>query len=82
MNEMRTDTRPILATYFCDDGGESENRPQIALAAERFRAIDLSCRACGALALGAGLGFPVGVSAPLRFPPPTSDIAFGEMKER
>ena len=41
------------------------------------RAIDLSCRACGALALGAGLGFPVGASAPLCFAPPTSD--FNEM---
>ena len=73
MNDMMTDTRQILGTYFCDTVGEEENRPQIALATERFRAIDLSCRACGALALGAGLGFPVGVSAPLRFPPPTSD---------
>ena len=54
--------------------GEEENRPQIALASDEDRAIDLSCRACGALALGAGLGFPVGVSAPLRFPPPTSDF--------
>ena len=36
------------------------------------RAIDLSCRACdacGAMAMGAGLGFPVGDSAPLRFHP-------------
>ena len=29
----------------------------------------LICRACGAMAMGAGLGFPVGVSAPLRFHP-------------
>ena len=70
MNEMTPDTRQTLGTFFRDMGGESENWPQIALATKRFRAIDLSCRACGALALGAGLGFPVGVSAPLRFPPP------------
>ena len=69
MNEMTIDTRLILATYFRDRRGETENRPQIALASERFRAIDLSCRACGAMAMGAGLGFPVGVSAPLRFHP-------------
>ena len=69
MNEMRTEARQKLGTFFWDDHGESENRPQIALAADEDRAIDLSCRACGALALGAGLGFPVGDSAPLRFHP-------------
>ena len=74
MNEMTTDTRQILGTFFREDGGEPENRPQIALASDEDRAIDLSCRACGALALGAGLGFPVGASAPLRFAPPTSDF--------
>ena len=42
---------------------------KIGLATEIDRAIDLSCRACGAMAMGAGLGFPVGVSAPLRFHP-------------
>ena len=69
MNEMTLDTRQILGTYFRDTGAEEENRPQIALASERFRAIDLSCRACGAMAMGAGLGFPVGDSAALRFHP-------------
>ena len=57
------------------DRREEENWPKFALATERPRAIDLSCRACGAMAMGAGLGFPVGVSAPLRFPPPTSDLS-------
>ena len=65
MNEMMLDTRPILGTYFRDPVGEEENWPQIALASDEDRAIDLSCRACGALALGAGLGFPVG-GPPLR----------------
>ena len=69
MNEMTSTTRPQLGTYFRDTGAEKENRPQIALASERFRAIDLSCRACGAMAMGAGLGFPVGDSATLRFHP-------------
>ena len=73
MNRMRTEARQKLGTFFCDSGGAPENRPQIALASDEDRAIDLSCRACGALALGAGLGFPVGDSAPLRFAPPTSD---------
>ena len=73
MNEMMLGTRQGLGTFFWDPVGVSENRPQIALASDEDRAVDLSCRACGALALGAGLGFPVGVSAPLRFPPPTSD---------
>ena len=75
MNEMMTEARQKLGTFFLDSGGESENRPQIALASDEDRAIDLSCRACGALALGAGLGFPVGASAPLHFAPPTSDSA-------
>ena len=74
MNEMMLDTRPILGTFFWDPGGAEENRPQIALASDEDRAIDLSCRACGALALGAGLGFPVGDSATLRVPTPTSDV--------
>ena len=60
MNEMMLDTRQILGTFFWDSVGAEENRPQIALASNEDRAIDLSCRACGALALGAGLGFPVG----------------------
>ena len=76
MNEMTLDTRQILGTYFRDTYGEYENWPQIALASERFRAIDLSCRACGAMAMGAGLGFPVGDSAALRFhpQPPTCPV--------
>ena len=73
MNEMMPEARQKLGTFFREDGGAQENRPQIALASDEDRAIDLSCRACGALALGAGLGFPVGASAPLRFAPPTSD---------
>ena len=68
-----TEARQKLGTFFRESVGEAENRPQIALASDEDRAIDLSCRACGALALGAGLGFPVGASAPLRFAPPTSD---------
>ena len=77
MNEMMTEARQSLAMYFCESHGESESWPQIALESDEDRAIDLSCRACGALALGAGLGFPVGVSAPLRFAPPTSDLSLG-----
>ena len=67
MNEMMTEARQRLGTFFRDTVGAAENRPQIALASDEDRAIDLSCRACGAcgaLALGAGLGFPLGT--PLR----------------
>ena len=74
MNEMMTEARQKLGTFFWDSVSESENRPQIALASDEDHAIDLSCRACGALARGAGLGFPVGASAPLRFAAPTSDL--------
>ena len=49
--------------------GEEENSFTFALATEIDRAIDLSCRACGAMVMGARLGVPVGVSAPLRFHP-------------
>ena len=65
-----------LGALFRETGGEQENPPQFALATEIDRAIDLSCRACGAMAIGAGLGFPVGVSAPLRFhpQPPTLEL--------
>ena len=76
MNEMTLDTRQILGTYFRDTHGAQENWPQIALASERFRAIDLSCRACGA---GAGaktsnseLDFPVGAPSVLLPQPPIS----------
>ena len=69
---MTLDTRQILGTFFCDPRGEPENSPQIVLASNEHRAIDLSYRARGALALGAGLEFPVGAFAPLRFTPPTS----------
>ena len=41
------------------------------------RAIDLSCRACGAGAMCAVLVFPVGASAPLLLTPPTSDTEGG-----
>ena len=76
MNEKTTTTRPRLGAPFREDGGEQSKPPTFALATEIDRAIDLSCRACdacGAMAMGAGLGFPVGDSATLRFPPPTSD---------
>ena len=79
MNEMTPRTRPGLGTDFRDSRREQCKPPQIALATEIDRAIDLWCRArdaCGAMAMGAGLGFPVGDSAPLRFhpQPPISDI--------
>ena len=74
MNERTPRTR---GNFFAPVG-EKRKPPTFALTTEIDRAIDLSCRACGAMAMGAGLGFPVGVSAPLRFPPPTSDHKFTE----
>ena len=51
---------------------------EFALATDRFLA-PLICRVVRAVrVLGAGLGFPVGASAPLRFSPPTSDISIGD----
>ena len=69
MNEKTTTTRPRLGAPFREVGGEECKPPTFALATEIDRAIDLSCRACdacGAMAMGAGLGFPVGDS---RFAP-------------
>ena len=66
---MTPTTRPQLRTFFRDTPAEEENWPQIALASE-IRAIELSwraCGACGALALGVGLGFPVGHLQPPLF---------------
>ena len=72
MNEKTPTTRPRLGAQIRDTVGEKCKPPKFALATEIDRAIDLSCRACdacGAMAMGAGLGFPVGDSAPLRFHP-------------
>ena len=68
MNERN----PQLGATFRDTRGEKPKPPTFALETEIHRAIDLSCRACdacAALALCAGLGFPVGDSAPLRIHP-------------
>ena len=74
MNERTPRTR---GPFFCS-GDEKPKPPTFALATEIHRAIDLSCRACdacGAMAMGAGLGFPVGDSAPLRFHPQPPNIS-------
>ena len=55
MNEMRTEARQKLGTFFWDSVEEEENRPQIDLASDEDRAIDLSCRACGANAYAPAL---------------------------
>ena len=64
---MTPTTRPQLGTYFRDTVEEKENWPQIALATERFRAIDLSCRACDACGAGCWvLGLDSRWGSPLR----------------
>ena len=55
MNVQATETRPGLGAQIRGTGGEKENRPKFALATEIDRAIDLSCRACGAGAWALGL---------------------------
>ena len=69
MNQNTPTARQRLGAKIREDIGEECKPPTFALATEIDRAIDLSCRACGAMAMGAGLGFPVGDSAPLRFHP-------------
>ena len=81
MNEMTLGTRLILATFLRDTVGEPETWPQIALATERFGAIDLSCRACDACGAGCWvLGLDSRWGSPLRsfFHPQTSDTSMFE----
>ena len=47
MNEMRTEARQKLGTFFRDPGGGSENWPQIALESDEFA--PLICRVVRAL---------------------------------
>ena len=75
MNGITSLTQHCLGAQNREVLGEEPKPPKFALASKRSRAIDLSCRACdasGAMAMGAGLGFPAG-DLILRFPPPTSD---------
>ena len=68
MNKMMTEARQKLGTCFREAGGAPEHFvPSICHVVRAMRAMRV---------LGAGLGFPAGISAPLRFPPPTSD-SFG-----
>ena len=51
MNVLSPCTRHVLGTRDAKPGEQQENPPRFALASKCHRAIDLSCRACGA---GAG----------------------------
>ena len=77
----RRPTRCGLVARCCERLSERPRPPTFALATEIDRASDLSwraCDACGAMAMGAGLGFPVGDSAPLRFHPQPPTIVSSE----
>ena len=65
MNEMTTEARQKLGTYFRESRGEEENRPQIALASKNFA--PLICRVVRAVKWRWALGLDS------RLPPPTSD---------
>ena len=69
MNEMRTEARQKLATFFRDTVGEPENWPQIALESDGFA--PLICRVVRAVRWRWALGLDSrwGTSAPLRFHP-------------
>ena len=58
-------TRRVSTIYFS---------PKIGLETNDDRAIDLSCRACGAGAWALGLDSRLGTPASLPFSPPTPDI--------
>ena len=77
--KMKERTHGTRGNFSCSTGEQSQP-PTFALATEIHCAIDLSCRACdacGAMAMGAGLGFPVGDSAPLRFHPQPPTFVWG-----
>ena len=67
-------SRHVLVTYFREDYGEKEKPPTFSLAAKRFRAFDLSCRACGACGAGAGSWAWIPGRGTFGFSPPTSDF--------
>ena len=54
MNKNVSIFSPQLGTTFREGLGEKPKPPTFALATKRFRAIDLSCRACDACGAGAG----------------------------
>ena len=64
MNEMMTDTRQILATFFRDTGGEAENGPQITLESDGFA--PLICRVVRAVRWRWALGLDSRWGTPLR----------------
>ena len=76
MNLFLPLTRHCLGTDFREPLGEQCKPPTFALATKRFRAIDLSCRACDAC--GAGVGcwawIPGGGLRSAPCSPPTSDL--------
>ena len=64
MNEMRTEARQKLGTFFRDYGGEAENRPQIALESDEFA--PLICRVVRAVRWRWALGLDSRWGTPLR----------------
>ena len=77
MNEMKQHVHNCLGTYFHDTHGEQCKPTTFALAAKRFRAIDLSCRACDACGAGAGCWAWIPVRGAFGFAPPNSDHLWG-----
>ena len=64
MNEMRTEARQKLGTFFREDGGAAENRPQIALESDEFA--PLICRVVRAVRWRWALGLDSRWGTPLR----------------
>ena len=64
MNEMMTEARQRLATFFLDYGGGTENSPQIALASNEFA--PLICRVVRAVRWRWALGLDSRWGTPLR----------------
>ena len=73
MNEKTLEARQKLGTDFRDTHGEQCKPPSFGLATKRFRAIDLSCRACDACGAGAGCWAWIPGRGTFGVEPPTSD---------
>ena len=71
---MTLRTRPGLGAFFREVLAEKCKPPQIALATKIDRAIDLSCRACGAGAWALGLDSRLGTPASLPFSTPNLQL--------
>ena len=74
LEDLHARGKPSTDVHRARDHGVDHKTPEIGLATERFRAIDLSCRACGAGAWALGLDSRLGTPASLPFSTPNLQL--------